>query len=380
LTEKKGSKSWALYTGLIFLLLAVLGYVFRGELLGGMVAWRIGPDKDFNALEQPSGPDYSDSNYWAALPDKPNASQDRPTHTDGSPLSVSGTADTASTTSEENPPVFFVHPTSYFGKANWNQALTDEDANWIVDQRVMRHQASVFNSCCTVYAPRYRQATFYSFIENGSNAEQALGLAFDDVLAAFENFIERIPNGQPFILAGHSQGTRHSTQLLREHIANTELQKRLIAAYLIGFSISKDDLGGIPVCESARATGCAVGWNSIEGNGRGIFASIDNLMCVNPLSWKIDGVYAPHDNNTGAIGFAGYGPTIDGEDVTAMVIEPGAADAHCKNGQLFVPELRAKTFPQRMQGNSMHLYDYSLFHMNIRANAVERVTAFMDAL
>ena len=381
MTEKTGSKSWALYTGLAFLVLAVLGYLFRGQLLGGLVAWQIGPETDFSAQTVPSPPEYSDATYWAALPGKPNPSQDLPVHADGSTLRTPEISSTqAGTTPGAKTPVFFVHPTSYFGKTNWNQPLTDESANWIVDQRVMRHQASVFNSCCMVYAPRYRQATFYSFIDDGTNAEHALALAFNDVKTAFENFINRLPAGQPFILAGHSQGTRHSAQLLREVIANTELQKRLIAAYLIGFSISADDLGGVPVCSDARSTGCAVGWNSIEGNGRGIFASIDNLLCVNPLSWKTDGAYAPHKTNTGAVGFAAYGPAKDGEDVTSMALEPGAADAHCKNGQLFVPELKTASFPQRMQGNSMHVYDYSLFHMNIRNNSIARVAAFTGAL
>jgi len=378
LTDKSGSKSWALYTGIAFLLLAVLGYVFRGELLGGLIAWQIGPESDFSEQRIPPAPTYSNADYWAALPDKPNPSLDSPKNPDGSVPSTLAAA--TNQHSKTKTPVFFVHPTSFFGKANWNQTLSDAEANWIVDERVLRHQASVFNSCCQIYAPRYRQATFYSFIENGSNAEQALGVAYRDVAAAFDNFLKRIPADQGFILAGHSQGTRHSTQLLREVIANSELRMRLIAAYLIGFSITAADLGGVPICNSADATGCAVGWNSIEGNGRGIFASIENLLCVNPLSWKTDNAYAAHESNQGAIGYAAYGPAKEGEDVAAMIVEPEAADAHCRNGQLFIPDLRTDAFPQRMQGNSMHVYDYSLFHMSIRNNAIERAAAFNATL
>ncbi len=363
MTEKTGSKRWALYAGLLFLLLAVLGYVFRGALLGGLIAWRIGPDHDFTAQAPPSAPDYSNNNHWAALPETANASQYRPAP--DQPMQEGHPA-----------PVFFVHPTSYFGKARWNQNLDDPGANWIVDERVLRHQASVFSDCCEVYAPRYRQATFFSFMDNNTNADQALALAYEDIVAAFSNFLSRIPAGEPFILAGHSQGTRHGARLLREQIANTPLQSRLVAAYLVGFSITADDLGGVPVCQHASDTGCALGWNSIDGNGRGLFAGVDNLLCVNPLSWTYDEQYAAHELNSGAIGYASYGPAKDGEDINAMVIEPGAADAQCRNGQLFVPELRTESFPQRMQGGSTHVYDYSLFHMNIRANATERLAAF----
>ena len=99
-------------------------------------------------------------------------------------------------------------------------------------------------------------------------------------------------------------------------------------------------------------------------------------MCVNPLSWTTDNEYQPHDLNSGAIGYASYGPAKDDEDIAAMVVEAGAADAQCKSGQLFIPDLRSDSFPQRMQGGSMHVYDYSLFYANIRANAVTRVASF----
>lgn len=364
MTEKTGSKRWALYTGLFFLLLAVLGYVFRGELLGGLIAWRIGPSHEFADQAPPAAPDYSNDNYWAALPGKP------------SPALAQPTSEASVGPGQSAVPVFFLHPTSYFGKSSWNQNLEDPDANWLVDERILRHQASVFNHCCTIYAPRYRQATFFSFMENGANAEQALALAYEDVVQAFQNFLKRIPAGSPFILAGHSQGTKHGAQLLQNQIAGTELQERLVAAYLIGFSIGADDLGGVPVCTTFDQTGCAVGWNAIDGDGRGIFAGIDNLMCVNPLSWTTDNEYQPHDLNSGAIGYASYGPAKDDEDIAAMVVEAGAADAQCKSGQLFIPDLRSDSFPQRMQGGSMHVYDYSLFYANIRANAVTRVASF----
>jgi len=354
-----------LYTGLFFLLLAVLGYLFRAELLGSITALYIGPDHAFAEQAPPAAPDYTTSAHWAALPDQPSAAKDQP-------AGVQVLTNTST-------PVFFVHPTTYFGKSSWNAPLDDGEANWLVDERVLRHQASAFNSCCTLFAPRYRQATFYSFIENADNAEEALGLAYDDVKVAFKSFLSRIPDLQPFILAGHSQGTKHATRLLAEEIAETPLANRLVAAYLVGFSVTSSDLGGTPVCTSPTQTGCAVGWNSIEGNGRGIFPGMNDLLCVNPLTWLADGSYAEHSKNAGAIGFAAWGPAGEEEDIAAMLVETAAADAQCKDGQLFIPELRSESFPQRMQGNSLHTYDYSLFHMNIRQNAVNRVAAFNNS-
>jgi len=261
--------------------------------------------------------------------------------------------------------------------AGWNQSLSDKAANWIVDERVLRHQASVFNRCCEIYAPRYRQATFYSFLDGSGSGDQALDLAYRDVLTAFNTFRESLAPNEAFILAGHSQGTAHAARLLREKIAGTALQQQLVAAYLIGFSITEDQLGGVPVCSAATQTGCVVGWNTVSGDGTGLFKDED-LICVNPLTWRTDGVLAESELNQGGIGYPGWGPVSGEVDVGAMKVEPGAADARCAVGSLVVSELNSASFPSRMPGNSMHIYDYSLFHLNIRDNAVQRVEAYFS--
>jgi len=60
-----------------------------------------------------------------------------------------------------------------------------------------------------------------------------------------------------------------------------------------------------------------------------------------------------------------------------MTVEAGIADAKCMDdGQLAVPNLRSESFPQRMGGSSMHVYDYSLFHNNVRENVALRARAW----
>ena len=164
---------------------------------------------------------------------------------------------------------------------------------------------------------------------------------------------------------------------MAERIAGTDLQARMVAAYLVGFAVTESQLNGVPVCDAPDATGCAIGWNAIDGPGTGAFGSTPDLLCVNPLTWRHDAAPAPHKLNLGAIGYPTYGPPQDGEDVRAMQVESGAADAQCVDGQLMVSELRSSAFPSRMMGNSMHIYDYSLYHGNLRANVVERVRALL---
>ena len=357
-------KKFLIGLGILLALLATGGYLMRDTIGFILAVSAIAPEQDFDVAMAPAAPDYSKPAAWAALPEKEDPSDDRP---DG--------LHTSSDTSRAG--AFFVHPTTYISKANWNQPLDDEAANWAVEERVLRHQASVFNSCCEVFAPRYRQATFYSFMDfTSDNGEQALELAFTDVARAFDTFINEKNGDRPFILAGHSQGTFHATRLLRERIAGTPLEKKMIAAYLVGYSISDDQIGGLPVCSSATDTGCIVGWNAHDAGESGLYSN-DDLICVNPLTWKTDDSLAANELNRGGIGFPDFMQPIEGEDYEAMMVEPSVADARCIDGALAVADLRSDAFPSRMPGGSMHVYDYSLFHMNIRENAAIRVEAFL---
>ncbi|HIG43249.1 MAG: DUF3089 domain-containing protein [bacterium] len=350
----------------IIVVVVVVGYSMRESILNALIASLMSPPHDFDASLSPGIPDYTQQSSWAALPGMANASEDKP----ASLPVISNTNRVVD--------VFFVHPTSYAKKDNWNQPLEDTDANWVVDNRILRHQASVFNGCCEIYAPRYRQATIYSFIDQSGNGEQALDLAYQDVELAFDEFTRRRDSERPFILAGHSQGTKHATRLLREKIEGTPLQQKMVAAYLIGFSIEKDQIGQVATCNGPDQTGCVAAWNSVDGDGAGLFPDAKNLICVNPLTWMEDDTYAGHDLNKGSIGYPSWGP-VEGEDVARMVVENKIADAQCIDGNLSVRELRTDTLPSRMQGDSMHVYDYSLFHMNIRENAAVRIMAYMES-
>ena len=56
------------------------------------------------------------------------------------------------------------HPPApnYADKRHWaaiSNRLDDESTNQWTDESVIARQAAVFNACCRVFAPRYRQAT-----------------------------------------------------------------------------------------------------------------------------------------------------------------------------------------------------------------------------
>ena len=78
---------------------------------------------------------------------------------------------------------------------------------------------------------RYRQANIFAYFRGDEIRKQALGFAYQDVLRAFQYFLQHRSQGRPFVIASHSQGTHHGTRLLEEVIDGTPLAQRLVAAY-----------------------------------------------------------------------------------------------------------------------------------------------------
>ncbi len=368
-----------LFAALLILVLgAGIGWFF---LFGGggaaLVRWALKPDQEFSAYRPPPAPDYSDPRSWAGLPGRNDKADVRPA------------GESAASREEQRSAradVFFIHPTTYINSDSWNGPLDDEDAADFLENGVMRFQASAFNLCCRVYAPRYRQATLWSFMDPGRDGVKALALAYTDVRRAFEHFILRFNRGRPFILASHSQGSAHGSRLLQEVIAaDPDLRGRMIAAYLIGTPLPADLGIGMAACDGPEQTGCYMNWNAVDSSeGRETWLESDRvwlggemtsltgrpLLCVNPLDWRKDGS-APAGANKGSL------PGNAEEEMPGLV--PGLTGARCENGLLVLtepPEDRAG-FSTLVNEGDYHVYDYNLFYANIRENAAARAGAFL---
>ena len=61
---------------------------------------------------------------------------------------------------------------------------------------MLGNQVSAFNDSCNIYAPEYRQATYYSYFAKDSDGMKAHDLAFEDVLSSFNYFIENFNNNR----------------------------------------------------------------------------------------------------------------------------------------------------------------------------------------
>ena len=134
------------------------------------------PESDFASSESPAEPDYSLKDNWAALPE-----------INGYQYLVP--SDSYSTSKENDVDVFYIHPTGFFEK-KWNFNLDKSSSAYERTEVMLANQASVFNDSCNIYAPEYRQATYYSFFSNHENGLKALDLAYKDVERAFDYYID----------------------------------------------------------------------------------------------------------------------------------------------------------------------------------------------
>jgi hypothetical protein len=335
------------------------------------------PGKPFAEMTPPSAPDYAQRSAWAVWPGIASAADTEPTG-----------AQPARAT-QPNADVFFIHPTTYLGNETWNAAFDAGGATGRqLDEVVLGYQASVFNACCRIFAPRYRQATISAFLRPGADSFKAYDLAYSDILRAFDHYIAHENKGRPFILASHSQGSLHATRLIQERLAaRFDLRRQLVAAYAVGATLpNAADLTGLPVCSSRAQTGCLIGWNGASrltplALGRGLMVTWnkdryravrrDSWLCVNPLTWTQTG-RAPASANRGALPFAGLGKPIP-------ALRNGVTGGRCTRGRLVIsiPGDKREGFTDVLtRFGSYHNLDYSLFYDSVRRNAVERVAAF----
>jgi hypothetical protein len=323
----------------------------------------------FDPADTPPAPDYASPSSWAALPSME----------DGADVALAELPAIDQATAPAD--VFYVHPTTALG-SRWNAPIDDPAVITATTRGGTLIQASAFNACCAVYAPRYRQANGIAFSRPSPDADRATAIAYADVAAAFDAFLARTGR-RPFVLASHSQGTFLLARLFKEKIRGGEPARRLVAAYLVGANVRPDSLGdGVAVCATARDTGCVVAWNArapgYAHNGLEFDASLPDPMagriCVNPLTWAPGNEPAPASAHHGALFF----------DTAHPKVLPAFAAARCEGGSLVVTELGEldRDFMSWLLLRSMprnyHPIEYQLFYVDLRRNASERVQAFLS--
>lgn len=273
--------------------------------------------------------------------------------------------------------VFYVYPTV---SSNLTGAMDINDADErALAQGIFMAQASVFNPSANVFAPYYRQMSTNVDMSGG-------GLATDtkefkqgalDVQSAFNYYLNNLNPDRPFILAGHSQGTMALIELVKNRFGDdAELRDRLVAAYLIGYTVTDEDLAaaGLTAAQQSDDVGVVVTYNSQSVTSSGGPMLMEGAHCINPLNWKTDATPADSAENLGAVFF--------NDETGEMLREENhycGAQIDPETGALTttIPEGEDLDIGPYSEG-VYHRFDYSFWYRNLEQNVATRIEAFME--
>ena len=297
--------------------------------------------------------DYSDNNNWMKLPE------------------ITKDVD-----------AIYIYPTEYADDSEGATTFADINNEQMRTQAPLTYlvQGSAFEECANVFAPYYRQV---NMAVAATLSREELNAALDsipktDVFAALDYYFENLNDGRPFILASHSQGSIMQSFVLAEYMKkHPEYLKRMIAAYVIGYSITEDYLKANPhlkFAEGADDIGVIISWNteSSANEGQDNIVVLPGAISINPINWKRDDTYASAEENLG-----GY---LFNYEIEKLEIVPHAADAqvNLKRGVVITTTKNAEPVSGTtvFGPGSFHENDYDLYYNNIKDNVAKRIAAY----
>jgi hypothetical protein len=309
---------------------------------------------DNTESEKAGAPDYSDRNNWMKQP-----------------------------AAVKDVDVFYVYPTEYIDDSEGAPIFADINEKTMREpaQETYQMQATAYEESANVFVPYYRQVNMAAV---SKLTREEIYAAFDsipknDVFAALDYYFEHYNEGRPFIIAGHSQGAAILRLVLmnyfREH---PDRYERMVAAYAIGFSITKNDLDASPHLKFATGetdTCVVISWNTegpknVEANTQTIVMK-PGAISINPLNWKLDETYAPASENLGSL-------VMDLNTGATKISDIGAdAQVNIARGTVVT---NADAIPNEMVDfagpQNYHQDDYSIFFNNVKDNVVKRIAAY----
>ena len=173
-----------------------------------------------------------------------------------------------------------------------------------------------FGGSLNFYSPFYRQITMQTYLD-AKDIERRFPVAMDDARKAFRHFLDNFNDGRPFVLAGFSQGAQVALELLKE--MPDSVAERMVAAYVLGWKITEDELNKYPNIRPAQRsddTGVTICYNSVRHPWEASeLVSGGNAVAINPVNWRTDSTPAVmHDTLTVTLDPATKLLLVDGYD------------------------------------------------------------------
>ena len=253
--------------------------------------------------------------------------------------------------------------------------------------------ATTYADDTNVFAPYYRQSGLKyagKIVERDGNLDAALlGMPYNDIVDALDYYFEHYNEGRPFIIAGHSQGSALVKQVLFRYFKeHQDYYQRMVAAYVIGYAVTKEELETYPYLKFATGesdAGVIVSWNTEGPKNAEVDAKTVVLMpggiSINPLNWKLDETYAPASLNLGSL-------IVNEQTGEPEIADIGAdAQVNLARGSVItnakaapMPEDTAKIAAAFFGPDGRHGEDYTFYYNNIKANVAKRIATYKASL
>ncbi|WP_300367372.1 DUF3089 domain-containing protein [Brachyspira sp.] len=300
--------------------------------------------------------DYSDKNNWLKISENNN---------------------------EKEVDVFYLYPTA------WSRENTNESIICPINYppmlqyitNVMTEQTSIFDEVGYVYAPLYRQADAVYLLDQKNNISKEeqdkyfYSTPKEDAIAAFDYYIKNYNQNRPFILVGHSQGAMMIKEILIDYFkTNENLENRMVAAYILGYSVTQKDLDENPHLRFANNeydTGVIISYNTESPDFNGYNPTLlEGAISINPITWTLEETLATKEQSVGANIATNYGQPTKIADakvdkargvIKCSTINPD--DFYAGEGGIF-------------EKGVYHVYDIALYYYDLKENARKRVGAF----
>lgn len=291
--------------------------------------------------------DYTNGDDWLCRPGRQDAcAVDLSTTV----VSADGKVTLEKWAADPNAPIdcFYVYPTVSIDPGGNSDMIPGPEEKGVVAVQFAR-----FGSECRLYAPIYRQVTITALRAALSGAPIPVdrALAYNDVLDAWNYYLEHDNHGRGVVLIGHSQGANVLMQLIKNEIDGKPVQSRIVSAMLLGANIPvpKDkDVGGafqhVPLCHAANQTGCVITYVSFRATapppenthfgkvtGEGMIAACTNPAALAGGSGELHAYLRTHGSGLVAGAEAAPGPWLKSGDpvTTPFVSLPGMLTAEC---------------------------------------------------
>jgi len=272
--------------------------------------------------------------------------------------------------------VFYVYPTIYSEEDPLNMDIMNRPDLRAKADGLMTAQAGVYSSSANLFAPHYRQTSFVELDPNEDMyANECFRVGADDVARAFDYYVEHLNGGRPLILASHSQGSLVTIDLMRNRFSDPKLRERLVAAYLIGYSLLPEDFEKHPWMKPATGaddTGVIVSYNTQAPGATGSPVLIEGAFCINPLNWRTDDTPAGKEENLGAVFFDDFTGTLKKEVPHYAGARVNPATGALETTPPDYASLDIGHFPPGV----LHKFDYAFWYRNLEANVKQRIEAF----